>query len=82
MVRFRNVQSPFEHYNRMLRGNGRVETRAGYQGDRLYVEHYHGHSGQFIIGAVFKKGTRRDPDSFLGQMQQPPIDNPGRYRLQ
>jgi len=36
----------------------------------------------FIIGAVFKKGTRRDPDSFLGQMQQPPIDNPGRYRLQ
>ncbi len=30
----------------------------------LAVEHYHGHTGQFIIGAVFKKGTRRDPDFF------------------
>jgi hypothetical protein len=27
------------------------------------VEHYHAFIGQFIIGAVFKKGTRRDPDS-------------------
>src|SRR5438093_11392603 len=57
MIKFLNVQSAFEHYNRMLRGNGPVETRAGYQGDRLYVEDYHGHTGQFIIGAVFKKGT-------------------------
>jgi hypothetical protein len=39
MIKFLNVQSAFEHYNRMLRGNGPVETRAGYQGDRLYVEH-------------------------------------------
>src|SRR4029077_1171035 len=38
MIKFLNVQSAFEHYNRMLRGNGPVETRAGYQGDRLYVE--------------------------------------------
>jgi hypothetical protein len=35
------------------------------EGDRLYVEHYHGHTGQFIIGAVFKKGTGRDPDSVI-----------------
>src|SRR6516162_10129594 len=32
MIKFLNVQSAFEHYNRMLRGNGPVETRAGYQG--------------------------------------------------
>jgi hypothetical protein len=63
MIKFLNVQSAFEHYNRMLRGNG--------QGDRLYVEHYHGHTGQFIIGAVFKKGTGRDPDSFLGLLSGP-----------
>jgi hypothetical protein len=25
----------------------------------------------FIIGAVFKKGTRRDPDSFLGLLSGP-----------
>ena len=71
MIKFLNVQSVFEHYNRMLRGNGPVETRAGYQDDRLYVEHYHGHTGQFIIGAVFKKGTGRDPDSFLGLLSGP-----------
>src|SRR5271169_2730130 len=41
------------------------------EGDRLYVEHYHGHTGQFIIGAVFKKGTGRDPDSFLGLLSGP-----------
>jgi hypothetical protein len=33
MIKFLNVQSAFEHYNRMLRGNVPVETRAGYQGD-------------------------------------------------
>jgi hypothetical protein len=33
MIKFPNVQSAFEHYNRMLRGNVPVETRAGYQGD-------------------------------------------------
>ena len=71
MIKFLNVQSAFEHYNRMLRGNGPVETRAGYQGDRLYVEHYHAHTGQFIIGAVFKKGPGRDPDSFLGLLSGP-----------
>jgi hypothetical protein len=72
MIKFLNVQSAFEHYNRMVGGNGPVETRAKYQGDRLYVEHYHAHTGQFIIGAVFKKGTRRDPDSFLGLLSGPP----------
>ena len=71
MIKFLNVQSAFEHYNRMLRGNGPVETRAGYQGDRRYVEHYHRHTGQFIIGAVFKKGTCRDRDSFLGLLSGP-----------
>jgi hypothetical protein len=35
------------------------------------VEHYHAYTGQFIIGAVFKKGTRRDPDSFLGLLSGP-----------
>ena len=34
-------------------------------------KHYHGHAGQFIIGAVFKKGTRRDPDSFLDLLSGP-----------
>jgi transposase len=71
MIKFLNVQSAFEHYNRMLRGNGPVETRAGYQGDHLYVEHYHGHTGQFIIGTVFKKGTGRDLDAFLGLLSGP-----------
>jgi hypothetical protein len=70
-IKFLNVQSAFEHYNRMLRGSGPAETRARYQGDRLYVEHYHGHTGQFIIGAVFKKGTRDDPDSFLVLLSGP-----------
>jgi len=72
MIKFLNVQSAFEHYNRMLRGNGPVETRAGYQGDRLYVEHYHGHTGQFIIGAVFKKGTGRDPDQACAELYTAP----------
>ena len=48
-----------------------IETRAKYHDDRLYVEHYQAYTGQFIIGAVFKKGTRRDPDSFLGLLSGP-----------
>jgi hypothetical protein len=72
MIKFLDIQSAFEHYKRILRGNGPVETRAKYHGDRLYVEHYQAHTGQFIIGAVFKKGTRRDPDSFLGLLSGPP----------
>ena len=52
--------------------NGPVETRAKYHGDCLYVEHYHAHTGQFIIGAVFKKDARRDPGSFLGLLSEPP----------
>jgi hypothetical protein len=72
MIKFLNVQSAFEHYNRMLGGNGPVDTQARYQGDRLYVEHYHAHTGQFIVGAIFKKGSRRDPDSFLGLLSGPP----------
>jgi hypothetical protein len=72
MIEFLNTQSAFEHYKRLLRGNGPVETRAKYHDDHLYVEHYHAYSGQFIIGAVFKKDTRRDPDSFLGLLPGPP----------
>ena len=72
MIEFLNIQSAFEQYKRVLRGNGPVETRAKYHDDRLYVEHYHAYTGQFIIGAVFKKGTRRDPDSFLGLLSGPP----------
>ena len=72
MIEFLNIQSAFEQYKRVLRGNGPVETRAKYRDDRLYVEHYHAYTGQFIIGAVFKKGTRRDSDSFLGLLSGPP----------
>ena len=53
MIEFFNIQSAFEHYKRVLGGNGPVETRAKYHDDRLYVEHYHAYTGQFIIGAVF-----------------------------
>jgi hypothetical protein len=72
MTKFLDMQSAFEYYKQVLRGNGPVETCARYQNDRLYVEHYHAHTGQFIVGAVFKKGTRRDPDSFLGLLSGPP----------
>jgi hypothetical protein len=72
MIQFLDMQSAFEHYKRVLRGNCPVETRAKYQSDRLYVEHYHAHTGQFIVGAVFKKDGRRDPDSFLGLLLGPP----------
>ena len=72
MIQFLNIQSAFEQYKRVLRGNGPVETRAKYHDDCFYVEHYHAYTGQFIIGAVFKKGTRRDPDSFLGLLSGPP----------
>jgi hypothetical protein len=72
MIEFLNIQSAFEHYKRVLGGNGPVETRAKYHDDRLYVEHYHAYTGQFIIGAVFRKGTRRDPDFFLGLLSGPP----------
>jgi hypothetical protein len=40
--------------------------------EKSVQEDYHAHTGQFIIGAVFKKGTRRDPDSFLGLLSGPP----------
>ena len=72
MIEFLDIQSAFEHYKRLLGGNGPVETRARYHDDRLYVEHYHAYTGQCIIGAVFKKGTRRDPDSFLGLLSERP----------
>ena len=72
MIEFLNIQSAFEHYKRVLGGNCPLETRAKYHDDRLYVEHYHAYTGQFIIGAVFKKGTRRDPDFFLGLLSGPP----------
>ena len=71
MIEFFNVQSTFEHYKRVLARNGPVETRAKYQGDRLHVEHYNAHTGQYIIGAVFTKGTPRDPGSFLGLLSGP-----------
>jgi hypothetical protein len=57
MIEFIDVQSAFAHYKRVLGSNGPVETRAKYHGDRLQVEHYHAYTGQFIIGAVFKKGA-------------------------
>jgi hypothetical protein len=66
MIKFLDLQSAFEHYKRVLGGNAPVETRATYHEDRLYVEHYQAHTGQFLIGAVFKKGAHRDPDSFVG----------------
>ena len=65
MIEFLNIQSAFEHYKRVLGGNDPVETRAKYHDDRLYAEHYHAYTGQSIIGALFKKGTRRDPDFSL-----------------
>ena len=71
MIEFLDMQSAFEYYKHVLRSNGPVETRARYQNDRLYVEHYHAHTGHFIVGAVFKKGTRRNPDSFLGLLSGP-----------
>ena len=45
MIEFLNIQSAFEHYKRVLGGNGPVETRAKYHDDRLYVEHYHAYTG-------------------------------------
>jgi hypothetical protein len=73
MIEILDIQSAFGHYKRVLGGTGPVETRARYHDDRLYVEHYHAYTGQFIIGAVFKKGTRREPDSFLGLLWGPPL---------
>jgi hypothetical protein len=35
------------------------------------VEHYNAHTGQFIIGAVFTKSTRRNPGSFVGLLSGP-----------
>jgi hypothetical protein len=66
MIEFLDLQSAFEHYKRVLACNGPIETRAKYLCDRIHVEHYNAHTGQFIIGAVFAKGTRRKPGSFLG----------------
>jgi N-acyl homoserine lactone hydrolase len=72
MIKFLDVPSAFEHYKRVLGGKGPIETRARYDGDCLYVEHYHAHTGQFIIGGIFKKGGRRDPSAFLGLFSEPP----------
>jgi hypothetical protein len=66
MIEFLDLQSAFEHYKRVLGRNGPVETRAKYHCDRIHVEHYNAHTGQLVIGAVFTKGTRRKPGSFLG----------------
>jgi hypothetical protein len=71
MIEFLNTKSAFEHYKRVLGRNSPVETRATYQGDRLQVSHYNAHTGQFIIGAMFTKGTRRDPGSFLCLLSDP-----------
>ena len=71
MIEFLDARSAFEHYKRVLGRNGPVGTRAKYQGDRLNVEHYNAHTGQFIIGAVFTKGTSRDPGSFLSLLSGP-----------
>lgn len=71
MIEFLDAQSAFEHYKRVLGRNGPVETRAKYHRDRLQVEHYNAHTGQFIVGAIFTKGTRRDPGSFLCLLSEP-----------
>ena len=49
---------------------GDVE-RCALRPDRLHVEHYNAHTGQFIIGAVFTKSTRRNPGSFVGLLSEP-----------
>ena len=66
MIEFLDLQSAFEHCKRVLGRNGPVETHAKYHCDRIHVEHYNAHTGKFVIGAVFTKGTRRKPGSFLG----------------
>src|SRR6266436_5279325 len=71
MIEFLDLQSAFEHYKRVLGRNGPVETRAKYHCNRLNVEHYNAHTGQFIIGAVFTKGTSCDPGSFLSLLSGP-----------
>jgi hypothetical protein len=71
MIEFLNTKSAFEHYKRVLGLNSPVETRATYQGDRVQVSHYNAPTGQFIIGAIFTKGTRRDPGSFLCLLSDP-----------
>ena len=71
MIEFLDAQGAFEHYRRVLRSNGPIETRAKYNCDCLHVEHYNAHTGQFIIGAVFTKGTRRNPGSFVGLLSGP-----------
>jgi hypothetical protein len=78
MIEFLDAHSAFEHYKRVLGRNGPVETGAKYHGDRLHVEHYNAHTGQFIIGAIFTKSTRRDPGSFLCLLSGPV--NLGEYR--
>ena len=79
MIEFLDAQGAFEHYRRVLGRNGPIETLAKYNCDCLHVEHYNAHTGQFIIGAVFTKGTRRNPGSFVacyqGRRQRP---NPAR----
>ena len=71
MIEFFDAQSAFEHYKRVLARNGPVETRAKYHCDRIHVAHYNAHTGQFIIGAVFTKSTRRNPGSFVGLLSGP-----------
>ena len=71
MIEFLDTQSAFEHYKRVLGRNDPIETRAKYNRDRLHVEHYSAHTGQFIIGAVFAKSTRRNPGSFVGLLSGP-----------
>ena len=71
MIEFLDLRSAFEHYKRVLGRNGPIETRAKYHCDCLHVEHYNAHTGKFIIGAVFTKGTRRNPGSFLGLLSGP-----------
>ena len=71
MIEFLDAQSGFEHYKRLLGRNDSIETRAKYDCDCLHVEHYNAHTGQFIIGAVFTKSTRRNPGSFVGLLSAP-----------
>lgn len=53
MIKFINAESDWEHVKRLLKRNAPVETRATEHDNLLYTEYYNGHSGKFIIGAVF-----------------------------
>jgi len=74
VIKFLDIRSAFEHYKRVLRVNGPLRRVPNIMATVFTwsVEHYHAHTGQFIIGAVFRKDARRDPGSFFGLLSEPP----------